>query len=103
MIPEEGDQASTAAMTALMSSDKRKLTLANVDQNRASARLPSGSTKRYSEPIVGGAAGHQNPWDDNKRLSVAERKKSTLPGGLKELGRGLNCEDNLCTERALLQ
>ena len=94
MIPEEGDQASTAAMTALMSNDKRKLTLANVDQSRATARLQS-ATKRLSEPAVGGGGGtgYQNPWDENKRLSMAERKRSTLPGHLKELGRGLNSED----------
>ena len=93
MIPEEGDQASTAAMTALMSNDKRKLTVANVDQSRATARLQS-ATKRFSEPAVGGGGtGYQNPWDENKRLSVAERKRSTLPGHLKELGRGLNSEN----------
>ena len=90
MIPEEGDQASTAAMTALMSNDKRKLTLANVDQSRATARLQS-ATKRFSEPAVGGGGtGYQNPWDEK---SVTERKRSTLPGHLKELGRGLNSEN----------
>lgn len=91
MIPEEGDQSSSA-MTSLMSNEKRKLTLANVDQNRASSRLPSGS-KRYSEPTVGGAIGSQNPWDDSKRVSLSEagnRKSSNLPGSLKEVGKGLN-------------
>ena len=66
--------------------------MANVTQNQMSSRQPSAS-KRYSEPAVGGATAYQNPWDDNKRVSLAEvngRKKSTLVGGIKNIGRGLN-------------
>ena len=91
MIPEDDNQ-SASAMTTLMSSEKRRVTLANVNQSKKSSRQSSGS-KRYSEPIVGGATGHQNPWDDSKRISFAEvsgRKKSSMPGNLKEIGRGLN-------------
>lgn len=91
MIPEEDDQ-SVSAMTTLMGSEKRKQTLSNITHNQATARLQSGS-KRYSEPIVGGAVGYQNPWDESKRASVVDangRKRSNLPGSLKELGRGLN-------------
>ena len=94
MIPDENDESTTTAMTSLMGNEKRKLTLGNIDQSRTSGRLRSGS-KRYSEPSVGGAAGHQNPWDESKRASLAEasgRKKSSIPGSLKELGKGLNCK-----------
>lgn len=91
MIPDENDE-STAAMTNLMTNVKRKLTLENIVQSKTSSRLRSGS-KRYSEPSVPGAVGYQNPWDENKRVSLSEvscRKKSNLPGSLKELGKGLN-------------
>lgn len=90
MIPEENDEAA-GAMTTLMSSEKRKLTLNNIANTQDAGRLRSGS-KRYSEPVamVGGAGGYRG---DSKRESVANgqsRKKSNLPGSLKELGRGLN-------------
>ena len=92
MIPEENDKAA-GAMTTLMSNEKRKLTLNNIAGNQDASRLRSGS-KRYSEPVVGGSGGgYQNPWGDNKRESIAEvqnRKKSNLPGSLKDIGKGLN-------------
>ena len=87
MIPDENGQAA-GAMTTLMSNEKRKLTLNNIANSQDTGRLRSGS-KRYSEPVVGGT----NPWGDSKRESVANinsRKKSNLPGSLKELGKGLN-------------
>ena len=88
MIPEGNDEAA-GAMTTLMSNEKRKLTLNNIASNQDASRLRSGS-KRYSEPVVGG---HQNPWGDNRRETIADvqsRKKSNLPGSLKEIGKGLN-------------
>ena len=91
MIPEENDEAA-GAMTTLMSNEKRKLTLNNIASNQDAGRLRSAS-KRYSEPVVGDKGGHQNPWGDSKRESIADvqsRKKSNLPGSLKEIGKGLN-------------
>ena len=91
MIPDESDQAA-GAMTTLMSSEKRKLTLDNIANNQDTGRCRSGS-KRYSEPVVGGTALYQNPWGDSKREIVADingRKKGNLPGSLKEMGKGLN-------------
>lgn len=97
MIPDENDEAA-GAMTTLMSNEKRKLTLNNIANSQdAAGRLRSGS-KRYSEPVVGGTAaagggGYQNPWGNSKSESIAAvqgRNKSSLPGSLRDLGRGLN-------------
>ena len=97
MIPDENDEAA-GAMTTLMSNEKRKLTLNNIASNQDPGRLRSGS-KRYSEPVVGSTGGgYQNPWGDSKRESVADvqsRKKSNLPGSLKEVGRGLSCKQTV--------
>lgn len=93
MIPNEDDE-STDAIATPVTNEKRKLTLENIVQSQTSSRLRSGS-KRYSEPSVVGAVGYQNPWDESKRVSLAEvscRKRSNLPGSLKELGKGLNCK-----------
>lgn len=97
MVPEENDEAA-GAMTTLMSNEKRKLTLNNIANNQDAAGQVRSGSKRYTEPVVGGTAGgsgggYQNPWDDNKRESIAAvqgRKKSSLPGSLRDLGRELN-------------
>ena len=97
MLPEE-DGSSHTPISTLVGNDQRKPTIATVVQNAAAPLRPQ-TAKRNSESSA--APIRSNPWEDEKRASIMEgRSKSgrasvqggrTLPGHLKQLGRGLNC------------
>ena len=81
----EGDEVKPSTLPSLIANESRRATIDTIVHNAVTARGHSASTKRHSLQ----SATRRNPWKEEE--TVDDRNtESSLPGQLKQLGRGLN-------------
>lgn len=80
-FPEEA-KAKSSILPSLIGNESRRATIDTVLHNAATARRGSASIKRHSLQ----SAIRRNPWKEEETVN----DESSLPGQLKQLGRGLN-------------